>query len=312
MKKIVFLFDGQGAFKPGIGKELYQKYNKAKETIDLGCEILGYDIKEYLWGEKSAETSKMTSIAQPAISLVSLAYARILEDMGISGDVSLGHSLGEATAIVYCGITDFKDGILMIKKRGEVMEKGGKHGGMMAIINIDQDILEKECQRVSEEIKEPVVIANINAPNQIVVSGSKQGIQLVASFAANNKGRGIPLDVGGAWHSPYLKEASEEFSLFLDGIDFKNPTHSFYSVVEQKILTDGNLIKDSLKKQMLARVDWVQAINNLKALGYEYFLEIGPSRILKDLVNKIDSSLKCDSVALYPELETLVSDISQK
>lgn len=310
MKKIVFLFDGQGAFKPGIGRELYSKYPKAKEIVDQGCEILGYDIKEYLWGEKASETSKMTSIAQPAISLVSLAYAEILKEMGIAGEVSLGHSLGEATAIVYCGITDFTDGIRMIQKRGEVMEKGAKHGGMMAIINIDQNLLEEKCRQVSEEIKEPVVIANINAPNQIVISGSKTGIQMIAQFATKNRGRGIPLDVGGAWHSPYLKEASEEFSEFLDTIPFRTSTYKFFSVVEQKILTDGMQIKDSLKRQMLARVDWVGAINSLRAQGYEHFLEIGPSRILKDLVNKIDPALHCDSVALYPVLEDLLPNLA--
>lgn len=309
MKKIVFLFDGQGAFKPGVGRELYNKYQQAKEIIDQGCDFLGYDIKEYLWGDRANQTSGLTSIAQPAISLVSLAYAKILGDMGISGDVSLGHSLGEATAIVYCGITNFKDGILMIKKRGEVMEKGGKQGGMMAIINIDSEKLEKECLQVSEKIKEPIVIANINAPNQIVISGSKQGIQMIAHFVAENRGRGIPLDVGGAWHSPYLKEASKEFETFLDTIEFKEPKHKFYSVVEQKILDEPRAIKDALKRQMLSKVDWVGAINNLKSLGYEYFLEIGPSRILKDLVNKIDSGLKCDSVALYTDMETVIQNI---
>lgn len=309
MKKIVFLFDGQGAFKPGIGRELYNNYEQAKETIEQGCDILGYDIKEYLWGDKAGQTSSTTSIAQPAISLVSLAYARILKDMGITGDVSLGHSLGEATAIVYCGITNFRDGILMIKKRGEVMEKGGKQGGMMAIINIDQKILEQECQRVSEEIKEPVVIANVNALNQIVISGSKQGIQMVAQFVTQNRGRGIPLDVGGAWHSPYLKGASEEFNSFIDKIEFKDPEYKFYSVVEQKILNNGNRIKESLKKQMLSMVDWVQAIRNLRSYGYEFFLEIGPSRILKDLVNKIDPQIDSDSSALYTDMESFVKKI---
>jgi [acyl-carrier-protein] S-malonyltransferase len=309
MKKMVFLFDGQGAFKPGIGRELYNKYQLAKETIDQGCDALNYDIKEHLWGEKAAQTSSMTSIAQPAISLISLAYARILKDMGITGDVSLGHSLGEATAIVYCNITNFKDGILMIKKRGEVMEKGGKQGTMMAIINLDLRILEQECQRISEEIKEPVVIANINAPNQIVISGSKQGIIMVAQFAAQNRAKGIPLDVGGAWHSPYLRDASREFDEFLNGIEFKKPEHQFYSVVEQRILNNADEIKVSLKKQMLARVDWVRAIENLRSSGYEFFLEIGPSRILKDLVNKIDPSLKTDSVALYTDLELCVKNI---
>ncbi|MGB9720582.1 MAG: ACP S-malonyltransferase [bacterium] len=310
MKRMVFIFDGQGAFKPGVGRELYNKYQSAKEVIDQGCSVLGYDVKEYLWGEKATQTSSMTSIAQPAISLISLAYARILKEMGIIGDVALGHSLGEATAIVYCNTTDFQNGILMIKKRGDVMEKGGKQGTMMAIINLDMKLLEQECQKITQELREPVVIANINAPNQIVISGSKQGIKMIAQFAAQNHAKGIPLDVGGAWHSPYLQDASHEFCEFLDKIEFKNPEHKFYSVVEQKILTDGNEIKTSLKKQMLAKVDWVKAIENLKASGYEFFLEIGPSRILKDLVNKIDPSLKTDSVALYTDLKLLVRSIT--
>ncbi|MEO0206665.1 MAG: ACP S-malonyltransferase [candidate division WOR-3 bacterium] len=309
MKKIVFLFDGQGAFKPGIGRELYNKYPLAKEVIDQGSAILGYDMKEYLWGEKATQTSSMTSIAQPAISLISLAYARILKEMGIVCDVALGHSLGEATAIIHCSITNLNDGILMIRKRGEVMEKGGKQGTMMAVINLDMKVLEDECQRITKELKEPVVIANINAPNQIVVSGSKQGIKMIAQFAAQNHAKGIPLDVGGAWHSPYLQDASHEFNEFLDKIEFKDPEYKFYSVVEQKILNNGDEIKASIKKQMLARVDWVKAIENLKASGYEFFLEIGPSRILKDLVNKIDSSLRTDSVALYTDLGQLAKII---
>ncbi|MGQ9535197.1 MAG: ACP S-malonyltransferase [bacterium] len=309
MNKIVFLFDGQGAFKPGIGRELYNKYKNAKEIIDEGCEILGYDIKEYLWGEKSTQTSSMTSIAQPAISLVSLAYARILDDMGVKGDVALGHSLGEATALVYCGVTSFKDGILMVKKRGEVMERGGKQGSMMAIINLDLKTLENECRRVSEALNEPVVIANINAPNQIVVSGSKPGLKMIAQFAAQHRAKGIPLDVGGAWHSPYLKEASIEFNEFLDQIEFQNPAHQFYSVVEQKILNNGQEIRESFKRQMLSQVDWVQAIINLKSLNYTFFLEMGPSRILKDLLNKIDASLKTDSTALYTDLEVLTKNL---
>ncbi len=309
MKKIVFLFDGQGAFKPGVGRDLCSRYLRANDIIEAGSNLLGYDIKEYLWGDRATQTSSMTSIAQPAISLISIAYARVLEDMGITGDVSLGHSLGEATALVYCGVTSFQDGIAMIKKRGEVMEKGGKEGAMMAIINLDIHTLEKECKRISEELNEPVVVANINAPNQIVASGSRQGLKMLAQFAAQNRAKGIPLDVGGAWHSPYLNDASREFNEFIEHIPFNDPIRKFYSVVEQNILPNGSQIKDSIKKQMLSRVDWVRAIENLKTMGYDYFLEIGPSRILKDLITKIDSSLQSESVAMYTDLEALVNNL---
>uniref|UniRef100_A0A7V0Z7B1 [acyl-carrier-protein] S-malonyltransferase n=1 Tax=candidate division WOR-3 bacterium TaxID=2052148 RepID=A0A7V0Z7B1_UNCW3 len=148
-----------------------------------------------------------------------------------------------------------------------------------------------------------MVIANINAPNQIVVSGSKEGIKRIAQFATQNKGRGILLEVGGAWHSPYLSDVSEEFANFLDTLEFKDPKKDFYSVVDQKILTGKEAIKDSLKRQMLSRVNWVMAIENLKRMGYDLFLGIGPSRILKDLVAKIDSSIQVDSIALYTELD---------
>lgn len=309
MKKIVFLFDGQGAFKPGIGKEIYNKYPLAKELIEESCSILGYDLKQHLWGEEAIKTSNITSIAQPAISVVSLTYAEILKEMKLISDVALGHSLGEATAIVYCGVTNFADGIRMIKKRGELMEKGGKEGGMMAVMNIGMEQIEAECERVSSETGEVVVIANINAPNQIVISGSKEGIKRIAQFVQENRGRGIPLEVGGAWHSPYLKSVSDEFSQFLDTLEFKDVKRDFYSVVEQRILKNGKEIKDSLKRQMLSRVNWVMAIENLKSMGYEFFLEIGPSRILKDLVNKIDPDIKADSVALYTNLEDLLKNI---
>lgn len=309
MKKIAFLFDGQGAFKPGIGREIYNKYHKAKRIIDKSSEILEYDLKKYLWGEESARTGGQTSIAQPAISAVSAAYAEVLKESGITASVGLGHSLGEATAALYCQAVSFADGMRMIKKRGELMEKGGKEGAMLAVINVDLKILEAECQKISQESSEPVVVANINAPNQIVVSGAKEGLTRIAQFVSQNKGRGIPLDVGGAWHSPYLNDAAKEFAQFLDTIEFRKPKIKFYSVVEQKILDDGKAIKDSLKSQMLLPVNWVKAIENLKNLGYEIFLEIGPSKILKDLVARIDPGLKTESVALFTDLEDLARSL---
>lgn len=306
MKKTVYLFDGQGAFRPGIGKELCNKYPEAKEIIEKSSQVLGYDLKQWLWQEPAKETSSKTSIAQPAISTVSLAYAEVLKNLGLSAELTLGHSLGEVTAIVYCQSVNFDDGINIIKKRGEVMEKAGKQGTMMAIININEKLLETMCTEVSTEVGEPVVIANINAPNQIVISGSKQGIKNVAARVAKEHGRGIPLKVGGAWHSPYLKDAANEFAGFLDTIEFKKPELPFYSVVEQKILKDPDMIKDSLKKQILAQVNWVKAIKNIIEMHKKNFLEIGPSKILKDLVNKIDPVVKTDSTALYTDLDELV------
>jgi [acyl-carrier-protein] S-malonyltransferase len=269
---------------------------------------LGYDLTDYLWGSKSRRTHEKTSIAQPAISTISLAYAEVMKHLGVTADVSLGHSLGEVTAIVHCGAVSFDDGMKIIQKRGAVMEKGGGQGAMMAVINIELNALEKICKDVSDEISEPVVIANINAPNQIVISGSTAGIQKAAQLVVQKRGRGIPLKVGGAWHSPYLNEAANEFSKFLDTVQFDKPASKFYSVVDQKILTDATAIKDSLKRQMLFQVDWVHAIENLRDTGYKTFLEIGPSRILNDLVLKIDSKLKTESTALFTDLDVLTQE----
>jgi [acyl-carrier-protein] S-malonyltransferase len=309
MKKGVFMFDGQGAFKPGVGRELCSNYPKAKQIIAKCGDILGYDLTDYLWGEKANQTSNKTSIAQPSISAVSLAYAEVLKDLGITADIALGHSLGEITAIIYCGIVSFEDGLKIIQKRGELMEKGGKEGTMMAILKIDLESLEKECKRVSQEIAEPVVVANINAPHQIVISGSKEGIKRVAQFAAKNLGRSIPLRVGGAWHSPYLEDVSKEFAQVLDTITFNNPKTKFYSVGEQKILDDSTVVKDSLKRQMLARVNWITALENLKGMDYETFIEIGPSKILKDLVTRTIQDVKTESTALFTDLAALGQNI---
>ena len=306
MKKTVFLFDGQGAFRPGIGKELCSKYPKAKAMIDHGSDVLGYDLTEYLWGERSGETSGRTSIAQSAISIISLAYAEVLHDIGFDGAVSLGHSLGEATAIVYCGIVLLDDGIGMIKKRGEVMEAGGGKGTMMAVVKIGQPELESICGEVTAALKAPVVVANINAPGQIVISGHPDAVKSVAQRVAGIGGRAIPLDVGGAWHSPYLESAAEEFARFLDGLEFHKPVRPFYSVVLQKPADDPAVIKQSLKDQMLAQVHWVQAMTNLIADGHRSFLEIGPSRILMDLVGRIDGKVAVDSVALHGDVHDLV------
>jgi [acyl-carrier-protein] S-malonyltransferase len=305
MKELVFLFDGQGAFRPGIGKELYKKYPKAKELVERSSAILGYDLVDHLWGEKSHETAGQTSIAQPAISTVSLVYAEVLRDLGLQGAISLGHSLGEATAIVYCGIVSFDDGIRVIKKRGEVMEAGGKKGTMMAILNIERKLLEDICRDMTTPA-EPVVVANINAPSQIVISGSEDGVRKVAKRVLEHRGRSIPLNVGGAWHSPYLKDAAAEYARFLDDIEFKKPKTGFYSVVRQRMLEEPHALRESMKDQMLAQVDWVKAIENLKADGHSSFLEIGPSKILKDLVGKIDANVMIDSTALHADLSEIM------
>jgi [acyl-carrier-protein] S-malonyltransferase len=304
MKETIFLFDGQGAFKPGIGKEIYARYPKAKAIIEQSSEVLGYPLTDALWGDKASETSNRTSVAQPAISIVSLAYAEVLRDLGIEGAVSLGHSLGEATAIVYCGILSVSDGIRMIQKRGEVMEAGGGKGTMMAILNVGLSDLDQMCKEVTKELSEPVVVANINAPNQVVISGSHEAVKKVAQRVVEKHGRGIPLGIGGAWHSPFLENASREFSQFLDGLQFRKPERKFYSVVEQKILDDPNDIKEALKRQMLSQVDWIGAIENMRGT-HKFFLEIGPSKILRDLVAKIDSRAEVDSTALHSDLEKL-------
>jgi [acyl-carrier-protein] S-malonyltransferase len=306
MKKFVFMFDGQGAFKPGIGKELYDTYPPARDVIDKSSSILGYDLTVHLWKDQASDTSGKTSIAQPAISAVSLAYAAVLKDLGLTADVSLGHSLGEITAVVHCRIVSFSDGMQIIQKRGEVMERGGKQGTMMAVINIKEKQLAEICQRVTDELGEPVVVANINAPNQIVISGSKECIKLVAQQVVQHQGKGIPLRVGGAWHSPYLTDAAREFAEFLDTVTFRKPESKFYSVMEQRLLDDPEAIKESLSRQMLAQVNWITAIRNLVALHYLRFLEIGPSNILKNLVDKIDPNLNVETVALYPDLEKLM------
>jgi len=306
MKDIVFLFDGQGAFRPGIGKDLCNKYPKARKIVYMSGEILGYDLTEYLWGNKAGGTVDQTSIAQPAISTVSLAYAEVLSELGVTATVSFGHSLGEVTAMVYCGVVSFSDGIKMIQKRGEVMEAGGGQGTMMAVLNIERPQLEKICEEVTEDTSDSVVVANINAPDQIVVSGSKENVKRVAQFVAEKKGRGIPLQIGGAWHSPYLKNAADDFAKFLDGIEFKKPKRRFYSVVEQAMLESPAAIKDSLKNQMLSQVNWVKAMENVRDKGYSTFLEIGPSKTLKNLAAKIDPAVRVDSTALYTDLDKLI------
>jgi [acyl-carrier-protein] S-malonyltransferase len=306
MKGIVFLFDGQGAFKPGVGRDLCAKYPAAQKIIDRSSEILGFDLRSALWGEAAASTSGQTSIAQPAIAAVSLAYAEVLKGLGVTAEIALGHSLGEASALAYSGALGFEDGIRMIQRRGALMEKGGKEGGMMAVVNVELAALDQECKRINAALGQPLVVANINAPGQIVVSGSKEGLKQLIPFVSQNHGRSIPLNVGGAWHSPFLNSSSGELERYLDQLGFKDPAVKFYSVVEQKILEKGTQIRDAFKKQMLAQVNWVQAIENLKTLGFTKFLEVGPSKILKDLVVKIAPDVKIDTVAVYTDLQTLI------
>lgn len=308
-KPVVFLFDGQGAFKPGVGKDLCARYPAARRVVAAASAVLGYDLTEHLWGDAAATTSRSTSLAQPAISAVSLAYAEVLAEHGVEAEVSLGHSLGEATALVNAGALDRPAGIAMIQERGRLMEKGGKQGAMMAIVNVPLAALEKECARVSAETGMPVVVANINAPNQVVISGAAESVSQMAAFANAQRGRGIPLDVGGAWHSPFLEGVAAEFRDYLDGLQFRDPRLGFYSVVEQKVLKQGSAIQQAFARQMLMPVNWVEAIENLVALGYRTFVEVGPSRILKDLVAKIAPDVSVESTALHTDLSHLAQTL---
>ncbi len=300
MVKNSFLFSGQGGFFPGMGKEIFNKYESVKYVFSVFNNVIGEKVENYCFGEKAAFTKRDNKWIQLTITAVNIAYAYILKSLGISPEICLGHSLGEISALIFFEIVSLRDGVRITQKRGEIMEKFSKIfvGNMISVIGLEPERVEEIVQDVNKENLYSLSIANINAPRFITVSGKNNELYSLRQYILKKEKMvaAKPLDVGGPWHNPFLKDAAQEFSDFLNGIDFKVPKGNFFSITNLKLLRDPEEIKMSLSKQLISVVNWKKGIEILASKGYDNFIEVGPGKILKNLLRKISPDLKCETV----------------
>ncbi|MBA4056004.1 MAG: [acyl-carrier-protein] S-malonyltransferase [Marivirga sp.] len=278
-----YVFPGQGAQFTGMGKDLYESNAAAKKLFDQANEILGFNLTASMF-EGTADEQKQTKVTQPAIFLHSVAVA--LSNPSFAPDMVAGHSLGEFSALVANKALSFEDGMLLVFKRALAMQHACEinPSTMAAIIGLDDKIVEEICASIDEV----VVAANYNNPGQLVISGSMKGIEIACEkMKAAGAKRALPLQVGGAFHSPLMEPAREELAAAIENTIFSQPLCPIYQNVNALPATDVEVIKKNLIAQLTSPVRWTQSVQNMVKDGAKTFIECGPGKVLQGLVKKI-------------------------
>ncbi|NLW46440.1 MAG: ACP S-malonyltransferase [Firmicutes bacterium] len=284
MKKIAFVFPGQGSQYVGMGKEVSENYSEAKAVFMEADRVLGRNLTELCFNGPK-ELLMDTRNAQPAILTASIALLQALKAEGIRADYTAGHSLGEYSALVASEVLDFSEAISLVQKRAELMAGADPDhkGTMAAVLGMDRETLAgclAEAQKTG-----PVEAANFNCPGQIVISGVKTAIAKARELVAAKGGNSIPLSVSGPFHSSFMKSAADAFKIQLESISWKEPTIPVIANVSAKAYHSGEII-DNLYRQVYSSVLWEDSINYLRQQGVEIFVEIGPGRVLSGLIKK--------------------------
>lgn len=289
--KTAYIFPGQGSQYPGMAQELYNSHESAKEMFERANEILGFRITDIMFNG-TAEQLKQTDVTQPAVFLHSVILAKHLPDF--HPEMVAGHSLGEFSALVAAGVLDFEEGLKLVAIRARAMQKACEtnFGTMAAVLMLASEEVEKICSEVSEELGQAVVAANYNCEGQIVISGTVDAVTTACARCKEaGARRALPLQVGGAFHSPLMQPAASELAKGIESAIFKKPICPVYQNVTASPTTDPQTIKENLLAQLTAPVRWTQTIHNMIADGADSFIEIGPGKVLQGLTAKTAGSV---------------------
>jgi [acyl-carrier-protein] S-malonyltransferase len=287
-----YIYPGQGAQFPGMGKDLNEKSEKGRILFESANQVLGFRITDIMF-EGSAEDLKQTKVTQPAIFIHSVILALINDDF--KADMVAGHSLGEFSALVANKALTFEDGLKLVAKRAEAMQKACEinPSTMAAIIGMEDEKVLAICAGIDDI----VVPANYNCPGQLVISGSTEGVQLACEkLREAGAKRALPLQVGGAFHSPLMEPAREELETAIMETKFHDPTCPVYQNYTSRPHTNIDDIKKNLNHQLTAPVKWAQSVRNMIDDGASEFIESGPGRVLQGLVRKINSEVSARSI----------------
>jgi [acyl-carrier-protein] S-malonyltransferase len=290
-----YLFPGQGAQFVGMGKDLYEQSEYARERFEKANEILGFRITDIMFNG-TVEELKETKVTQPAIFLHSVILARTMGE-NFQPEMVAGHSLGEFSALVAAYTLSFEHGLRLVAARANAMQKACEiqPSTMAAILGLDDYTVEEVCHQISDV----VVPANYNCPGQVVISGTIAGVdEACEKLTARGAKRALKLNVGGAFHSPLMELARVELEAAILATDFSTPVCPVYQNIDAKPYTDANSIKGNLISQLTGPVRWTQTMQRMLQDGATSFTEVGPGNVLQGLVKKIDRSIKTESAAL--------------
>lgn len=293
MNKHAYVFPGQGAQFPGMGKELYETNTIAKEYFEQANEILGFRITDIMF-DGSADDLKQTKVTQPAVFLHSV-ISFLVQD-AIHPDMVAGHSLGEFSALVANKVLSFEDGLKLVAKRAAAMQRACEinPSTMAAVLSLDDAQVEEICASFTDEV---VVPANYNCPGQLVISGSIEGInQACEKMKEAGARRALVLQVGGAFHSPLMEPAKEELQAAIEATTFGNPSCPVYQNVDANPYIDPAMIQRNLINQLTSPVRWTQTVQHMIDNGAAKFTEVGPGNVLQGLVKKINREVETEGI----------------
>ncbi len=290
-----YVFPGQGAQFPGMGKDLFEGSSIARDLFSKANDIVGFDITKIMF-EGSEEELKQTKVTQPAIFLHSTILATCLGESFKPAMVA-GHSLGELSALVANKTLSFEDGLSLVFKRAMAMQKACEiePSTMAAILNLEDEVIEKICS----EIDGVVVPANYNCPGQLVISGAYSAVEKACEkLTEAGAKRALILPVGGAFHSPLMEPAREELAQAIETTNFNTPSCPVYQNVTAAAVTDPEQIKQNLIAQLTAPVKWTQTMHQMIADGASEVIEVGPGKVLQGLFKKVDRAFPCSSAEI--------------
>lgn len=306
MKKIAFIFPGQGAQYVGMGKDAFEQFPDARRIFIEADKVLEFSVSRLCF-EGPAEELAKTENCQPAILATSVAFLQLLKVQypHLRPDYVAGLSLGEYAALVAGGIISFRDAVVLVRKRGLFMERAAKKnpGKMSCLLGLEKEEVERICEETGCEI------ANLNCPGQVVISGKSESIEMANQRAVERGAkRTILLDVSGAFHCTLMNEASDQLKAYIDRIGFEKAQSSLISNVDARQHTELEVIKRNLIKQVNSATYWHDSMKRLLALGVDVFFEIGPGTVLKGLMKKIDPTATVYTIGKVSELD--LKDIS--
>ncbi len=290
-----YVFPGQGAQFPGMGKNLFENSEVAKQLFNKANDILGFSITNIMFDE-DPEALKQTKVTQPAIFLHSVILAKVLSD-SFQPEMVAGHSLGEFSALVSAGYLSFENGLALVSKRAIAMQKACEQNPstMAAVLGLENEIVENICL----EIDEVVVPANYNCPRQLVISGTNEGIDIACEKLTEvGARRTLKLPVGGAFHSPLMEPARSELESAIEYTQFNKGICPIYQNVTATAITNPNEIKENLKKQLTESVMWTQTMQQMITDGLTSVTEVGPGKVLQGLFKKVDRKIPTESASL--------------
>ena len=288
-----YVFPGQGSQFRGMGQDLYNQSDAARQLFEQANDVLGYNLTDVMF-EGTDEDLKQTKYTQPAVFLHGVVLA--LTSDSFAPAMVAGHSLGELSALTAAGVLSFEDGLRLASVRATAMQRACEliPSTMAAVLGLADDVIEQVCAAITDEI---VVPANYNCPGQVVISGSQEGILLAEEqLKAAGAKRVLPLAVGGAFHSPFMEPAQTEFAEAVQMMPFKRPRCPVYQNVNAQPVTDPEQLKTNLIAQLTSPVRWTQSVERMVSDGATEFFECGPGKVLQGLVKKISPAVMVSSI----------------